>query len=92
MLLAAVLDTRAYRLPWPPGVRLYELDLPEVLAFRTRLVEGLLVYLTAKEAAQLLTGVGALSAPDSRIPSEQQKAVSALAPATHLRQPWPMID
>src|SRR5438132_3170000 len=29
--LAAGLDTRAYRLAWPPGVRLFELELPEVL-------------------------------------------------------------
>ena len=34
VLLAAGLDTRACRLAWPDGVRLYELDLPEVLAFK----------------------------------------------------------
>ena len=34
VLLAAGLDTRAFRLAWPGGVRLYELDLPEVLAFK----------------------------------------------------------
>jgi methyltransferase (TIGR00027 family) len=34
VLLAAGLDTRAYRLPWPDGVHLYELDLPEVLSFK----------------------------------------------------------
>jgi methyltransferase (TIGR00027 family) len=34
VLLAAGLDTRAFRLPWPDGVRLFELDLPEVLAFK----------------------------------------------------------
>ena len=28
--LAAGLDTRAFRLDWPDGVRLFELDLPEV--------------------------------------------------------------
>ncbi|MGI8649722.1 MAG: SAM-dependent methyltransferase [Rubrobacter sp.] len=31
VLAAAGLDTRAFRLDWPPGVRLYEMDLPEVL-------------------------------------------------------------
>jgi methyltransferase (TIGR00027 family) len=36
VLLAAGLDTRAFRLPWPHGVRLYELDLPEVLTFKDR--------------------------------------------------------
>lgn len=34
VLLAAGLDTRAFRLTWPTGVRLFELDLPEVLAFK----------------------------------------------------------
>jgi O-methyltransferase involved in polyketide biosynthesis len=33
------------------------------LALAVWLVEGLLVYLTAEETAQLLTGIGALSAP-----------------------------
>jgi len=32
VLLAAGLDARAYRLPWPLGTRLYELDQPAVLA------------------------------------------------------------
>jgi methyltransferase (TIGR00027 family) len=32
--LAAGLDARAFRLAWPPGVRFFELDLPEVLAFK----------------------------------------------------------
>ena len=34
VLVAAGLDTRAYRLQWPTGVHLYELDLPEVLTFK----------------------------------------------------------
>jgi len=34
VLLAAGLDTRAFRLAWPDGVRLYELDQSEVLAFK----------------------------------------------------------
>jgi methyltransferase (TIGR00027 family) len=33
-LLAAGLDTRAYRLAWPAGTRLFELDLPDVLTFK----------------------------------------------------------
>lgn len=40
VLLAAGLDTRAYRLPWPDGVRLYELDLPPVLEFKERVLAG----------------------------------------------------
>lgn len=34
VLLAAGLDTRAYRLPWPEGTRVFELDLPGVLEFK----------------------------------------------------------
>ncbi|WP_280721901.1 SAM-dependent methyltransferase [Kitasatospora sp. MAA4] len=105
---AAGLDTRAFRLAWPDGVRFFELDVPEVLAFKERvlaeqgavaacrrtalaadlredwsavlsgagfdpaarsvwLVEGLLIYFDSDEAAQLLTTVGELSAPGSRL-------------------------
>jgi methyltransferase (TIGR00027 family) len=120
VLLAAGLDTRAYRLPWPGGVRLYELDLPEVLAFKERvlaeqgavarcertavpadlredwpalltaagfdpsartawLVEGLLVYLTAEDAARVLTRLTGLSAPGSRLSVERNNAASVIA-------------
>ena len=34
VLLAAGLDSRAFRLDWPPNTRLYELDLPKVMAFK----------------------------------------------------------
>ncbi|GGU81724.1 hypothetical protein GCM10010178_85450 [Lentzea flava] len=34
VIMAAGLDTRAFRLPWPPGTRLFELDLPELLEFK----------------------------------------------------------
>ena len=37
--LAAGLDTRAVRLPWPAGVRLFELDYPEVLEWKEVLLE-----------------------------------------------------
>ena len=120
VLVAAGLDTRAYRLQWPAGVRLYELDLPEVLSFKDAvlsgqeavprcsrtalpvdlrsewpatlagagfdsglptawLIEGLLAYLTADEAALLLTRVGALSAPGSRLSLERNNAARTLA-------------
>jgi methyltransferase (TIGR00027 family) len=38
VVLAAGLDARAFRLPWPPGTRLFELDLPELLDFKEKLV------------------------------------------------------
>ena len=112
VLLAAGLDTRAYRLPWPDGVHLYELDLPPVLAFKQRvlddldarprcerttvatdltadwsaalttagldpaqptawLAEGFLIYLTAGQAAHVLTTATALSAAGSRLCCER---------------------
>ncbi|MFJ8045532.1 SAM-dependent methyltransferase [Kitasatospora sp. NPDC096147] len=118
VLLAAGLDTRAYRLTWPEGTRLFEIDLEPVLAFKQQvltaqgaqpgcdrtelpadladpawerrltdagfdpgqptlwLAEGLLVYLDAGEAARLLSAVGRLSAPGSRLLTEQGRDVS----------------
>lgn len=134
VLLAAGLDTRAYRLDWPAGTRLWELDLPPVLAFKEEvldaagaapacgravlpgdlldpgwprrlveagfdpqrptawLAEGLVVYLSAEQAAGLLAAVGSLSAPGSRLLMERGRDVSrtphdpALAQVTELWQ------
>ncbi|MFK0246909.1 SAM-dependent methyltransferase [Amycolatopsis azurea] len=36
VILASGLDSRAYRLPWPAGTVVYELDRPEVIEFKTR--------------------------------------------------------
>ncbi len=38
VLVAAGMDTRAFRLDWPSGTRLYELDLPEVLEYKEAVV------------------------------------------------------
>jgi methyltransferase (TIGR00027 family) len=35
VILASGLDTRAYRLPWPSGTVVYELDQPAVIEFKT---------------------------------------------------------
>jgi methyltransferase (TIGR00027 family) len=35
VILAAGLDARAYRLAWPPGTVVYEIDQPKVIAFKT---------------------------------------------------------
>jgi methyltransferase (TIGR00027 family) len=40
VLLAAGLDARAFRLPWPEGARLFEIDLPEVLDFKEEVLAG----------------------------------------------------
>jgi methyltransferase (TIGR00027 family) len=117
VLLAAGLDSRAFRLAWPDGVRLFELDLDEVLSFKERvlaarhavprcqrtvlradlredwpaaltaagfrppeptawLAEGLLIYLSADEAAGMLTEVGELSAPASQLAFEHSPAAA----------------
>jgi methyltransferase (TIGR00027 family) len=41
VILAAGLDTRAYRLPWPPGTLVYEIDQPQVIEFKTRTLADL---------------------------------------------------
>ena len=39
VLLAAGLDSRAYRLPWPDGTVVYELDQPQVLDFKREVLD-----------------------------------------------------
>lgn len=41
VILASGLDSRAYRLPWPAGTVVYEVDQPQVIEFKTRTLAGL---------------------------------------------------
>jgi methyltransferase (TIGR00027 family) len=41
VILAAGLDSRAYRLPWPAGTVVYEIDMPEVIEFKTSTLSDL---------------------------------------------------
>ncbi len=41
VILASGLDTRAYRLNWPPGTVVYEIDQPQVIDFKTRTLDEL---------------------------------------------------
>jgi methyltransferase (TIGR00027 family) len=41
VILASGLDSRAYRLPWPAGTVVYEVDQPQVIDFKTRTLAGL---------------------------------------------------
>ena len=41
VILASGLDTRGYRLPWPDGTTVYEIDQPQVIEFKTRTLAGL---------------------------------------------------
>jgi methyltransferase (TIGR00027 family) len=115
ILLAAGLDTRVFRLEWPTGARVFEVDLPDVLAFKEAvlagcgaaprcervtvaadlrgdwaaelvtagfdrarpaawLAEGLIIYLTAGEAARLLGTVSDLSGPGGQLAFEHNPA------------------
>jgi methyltransferase (TIGR00027 family) len=41
VILAAGLDARAYRLQWPAGTTVYEVDQPEVIDFKTRTMSAI---------------------------------------------------
>jgi methyltransferase (TIGR00027 family) len=41
VILASGLDARAYRLPWPDGTVVYEIDQPQVIEFKTTTLAGL---------------------------------------------------
>jgi methyltransferase (TIGR00027 family) len=41
VILAAGLDARAYRLGWPTGTTVYEIDQPDVIKFKTRTTEDI---------------------------------------------------
>jgi methyltransferase (TIGR00027 family) len=51
VILAAGLDTRAYRLPWPSGTVVYEIDQPQVIEFKTRTLADLGAVPTADRKA-----------------------------------------
>ncbi|WP_193046181.1 class I SAM-dependent methyltransferase [Mycolicibacterium baixiangningiae] len=51
VILASGLDTRAYRLEWPAGTVVFEVDQPRVIEFKTRTLAGL----GASPAADLRT-------------------------------------
>jgi methyltransferase (TIGR00027 family) len=40
VVVAAGFDARAYRLDWPAGTRLFELDMPQVLRFKQEIADG----------------------------------------------------
>ena len=41
VILASGLDSRAYRLPWPDGTVVYEIDQPQVIEFKTTTLAGI---------------------------------------------------
>jgi methyltransferase (TIGR00027 family) len=120
VILAAGLDARAYRLPWPQGTVVFEVDQPEVVQFKTLtlaelgasptadrravgidlredwptmlrdtgfdttkptawIAEGLLVYLPPEAQNRLFDNITELSAPGSRLATEQVPDMNAFA-------------
>ncbi|BBY17497.1 class I SAM-dependent methyltransferase [Mycolicibacterium litorale] len=51
VILASGLDSRAYRLPWPAGTVVYEIDQPAVIEFKTTTLAGIGAEPTAQRRA-----------------------------------------
>ncbi|OBF58884.1 SAM-dependent methyltransferase [Mycobacterium sp. 852002-53434_SCH5985345] len=131
VILAAGLDARAYRLAWTAGTVVYEVDQPEVIAFKSEtlarigaeptaerrtvgidlredwptalrgtgfdptaptawIAEGLLPYLPPQAQDRLLDNITALSAPGSRLATENitDMAVFTNERARAMRTTW----
>jgi methyltransferase (TIGR00027 family) len=131
VILAAGLDARAYRLAWPVGMVVFEVDQPEVIAFKTDtlaglgaqptaerravsidlrddwvtalrdngfdataptawIAEGLLPYLPPEAQDRLLDNITALSAPGSRLATENITDMSVFTDerARAMRSTW----
>ena len=54
VILAAGLDSRAYRLPWPAGTTVYEVDQPQVIDFKTATLARLGAEPTANRRAEAI--------------------------------------
>jgi methyltransferase (TIGR00027 family) len=121
VILASGLDARAYRLPWPAGTTVYEIDQPQVIEFKTKTLtelgasptadrrtvaidlrhdwpaalkaagfdparptawsaEGLMPFLPPDEQDRLLDNVTMLSAPRSRLATENMAGASRAVP------------
>jgi methyltransferase (TIGR00027 family) len=120
VILASGLDARSYRLPWPDGTVVYEVDQPQVIEFKIRtltelganpavtlrpvgidlrddwptalrangfdtsaptawIAEGLLVYLPPEAQDRLFDNITELSAPGSRLATEQLPNMDAFS-------------
>lgn len=131
VILAAGLDARAYRLAWPAGTVVFEVDQPAVIAFKTDtlarigaqptaerrtvaidlrddwltalrangfdadaptvwIAEGLLPYLPPEAQDRLLDSITALSAPGSRLATENITDMSVFTDerARAMRSAW----
>lgn len=76
VILASGLDTRAQRLPWPPGTTVFEIDQAEVLTFKNRV-------LTETAGSPDPAGPGDPTGPTER--------VRRVALQVDLRHDWPTV-
>src|SRR6516164_413299 len=88
VILASGLDSRAYRLRWPAGTVVYEVDQPQVIEFKTRTLAELGAAPTAEPgwwpSTCATTGPPPCAPPDSTRPSRAPGAPRASS-ATCLR-------
>ena len=63
VILASGLDARAYRLPWPDGTVVYEVDQPEVIEFKSRTLAGIGAQPTASRRTVAIDLRGGLACP-----------------------------
>jgi methyltransferase (TIGR00027 family) len=73
VLLAAGLDTRAYRMPWPPETHLYELDQAEVIGYKANLLADVVPtchhHLLAADLTQPWAGLLLTAGYEPKLPS-----------------------
>ena len=78
VILASGLDSRAYRLPWPAGTVVYEIDQPQVIEFKSRTLAELGAAPTADRrwwpSICATTGPPRCAPPDSTRPSRPRGA------------------
>jgi methyltransferase (TIGR00027 family) len=73
ILLGAGMDTRAFRLDWPPGTRLYELDRPEVIDAKDSIVSSAGAHPTCERWA-LGVDLGRASWPEVLLSANEYEA------------------
>ena len=69
VILAAGLDSRAYRLGWPAGSVVYEIDQPDVIEFKSRTLAELGAQPTAERRDRKSTRLNSSHEVPSRMPS-----------------------
>ncbi|WIA44585.1 hypothetical protein OEZ86_007308 [Tetradesmus obliquus] len=77
LLLGSGTDTRAWRLPWPPGFKVFEVDSPAVLAFKARVLSAAAAAATAAGDEQQQQQQQQQAAGHPQLQCEQRVEVAA---------------